>query len=264
MKTIIKYTLLICVIITCCFTAFAQTEAQRFKDSISNNKYLTTTELLPKLEKYDYAGLFTHTDNSEVFGFIGKNYQRLRIKFISVKKASPGTYIVKGKSMVKGNVCDFNGTLTISSIRKYKSISYGADSTYADSGIKGEYVLLGSYNLAENHLQRYSGKFTGVFETDFYLDNKNIVHYDDINMDADGYSNNLFVGRWAAYGGNFVERCNWGDYRIPNDGDLDTGAGDFSPADRYLKFGWQTVRDAGFPGPKSKKTPAAENIKWWE
>ena len=46
----------------------------------------------------------------------------------------------------------------------------------------------------------------------------------------------------------FVESARWarrkqnhargGHYRIPNSGDLDVGAGDFSPNTKYLNNGW--------------------------
>ena len=64
-----------------------------------------------------------------------------------------------------------------------------------------------------------------------------------------------------------MKRCNWGDYRIPNCGDLDIGAGGFSPADKYLTNGWQNYRDANFGGPetpKSKKAATLEYVRWWK
>jgi hypothetical protein len=173
---------------------------------------------------------------------------------VTKDSSSPGTYHAYGKSMVKNNIDEFNGTIIISNIRQLQNADYGVDDEYKNNGIKGRYIILADYKFSENKEQVHSGIFTGVCQTDFYLDKNIKVRYDDIDMEADGYTNNQFVGQWASYDGKLVQRCNWGDFRIPNSGDLDIGAGDFSPNDKYLKYGWQSLRDKS----------AAENAKWWK
>ncbi len=79
-------------------------------------------------------------------------------------------------------------------------------------------------------------------------------------IDADGYSNNLFTGTWSSYGGSMTKPCNWGDYRIPNCGDLDSGDGEFVPNEKYRSKGWQSYVDA-MNAPldtRVKQTP------WWK
>ncbi|MBD1386368.1 hypothetical protein IDJ75_13875 [Mucilaginibacter rigui] len=247
-------------------TAFAQSEAEKFRDKSLDNKYLSPVELKSKLTRYDYSKLFTVTNNAMVYGFIGDNFQRIRIKIISITKnpALPGTYNVYGKSMVKNNIDEFRGTFKITNIRKYKQTSYGVDDELKGKGIKGQYLLIGMYNLAEAETQEHAGVFKGTFSTGFYLDKSNIVHYDDIDKNADGYSNNQFVGQWASYNNKLVKRCNWGDYRIPNSQGFDIGAGEFSPNDKYLSAGWQTLRDAYRTSAVSAKAKQIENAKWWE
>jgi hypothetical protein len=39
-----------------------------------------------------------------------------------------------------------------------------------------------------------------------------------------------------------IKRCNWGDFRIPNSGDLDGGAAGFSPW-KHKENGWQDFGD---------------------
>jgi hypothetical protein len=261
-----KLTLVTCLIFSCYCSLFGQTEAQKFKSKQLHDVYADKTELKDQLIKHNFSSLFTHADNSEVFGFIGDNYQRIRIKFISVTKdtASADTYVVFGKSMVKNNICDFRGTIKILNIRKYKSISYGVDDAYKNKGIKGEYFILGDFMLFENQKQNSSGIFKGVFQTDFFLDKNNRVQYDDIDLSADGYTNNQFVGQWINYKTNQIKRCNWGDFRIPNSGSFDIGAGDFSPDDKYLKYGWQSVRDPIVSNPNNKKAKQIEEVRWWK
>jgi hypothetical protein len=252
-------------LITYYFLAFGQTEAQKFKDRQLNDNSVYEIDLKDKLAKYDFSPLFTQTENSVVYGFIGDNYQRIRIKFISVKKdsLSPDTYSIYGKSMVKSNICEFHGTFTISNIRRYKKTSYGVDDEYKNKGIKGQFVILGNYSLSENKDQNYPGVFKGAFKTAFYLDKNDKVCYDDIDIASDGYTNNQFVGQWAAYNGKLIKNCNWGDYRVPGSPGLDIGAGEFSPADIYLKYGWQSRRDL-MESPNDKSAKQKENAKWWE
>ena len=116
-----KRTIITLVLITSYIFGFAQTEAQKFKHDQLANKNLSAIELKSQLTKLDFSSLFTHADNAEVFGFIGDNYQRIRIKFISAFKvaSSTDTYLVFGKSMVKNTICTFRGTLKISNIRKF-------------------------------------------------------------------------------------------------------------------------------------------------
>jgi len=231
-------------------SVYAQTESENFKKEFLSNKYFSNAELKPDLVKHDFSKLLLHTDNSVVYGFIGDNYQRIRVKIISVTKDTllPDTYHVFGKTMVKTNIDNFNGVIKITNIRKLKGISYGLDDEYKGKGIKGEYVIIADYSFLENKDQPHSGTFKGVLKSAFYLDKNSKIHYDDIDMNSDSYTNNEFVGQWISYKGSIIKRCNWGDFRIPNSGDLDIGAGEFSPNGKYLKFGWQSV----------------PNVKWWK
>jgi hypothetical protein len=262
-----KYTLFTCLILLLQLSfAFAQTEAEKFKDKELNNKELSQKELKVQLIKHDFSCLFTHTDNSDVYGFIGDNYQRIRIKFVKVTKdtLSLDSYHIYGKSMVKNNIDEFTGIIKISNIRKLKSNSYGVDDEYKNKGIKGEFIIIGEYSFEEREKQNHSGAFIGVFKSDFYLNKNDKVYYDDIELNADGYINNQFVGQWIGYKNNLIKRCNWGDFRVPNSGDLDIGAGEFSPNAKYLKYGWQNLRDLFAPNPKNENPKRKEKVKWWK
>ncbi len=54
----------------------------------------------------------------------------------------------------------------------------------------------------------------------------------------DSFSNNGFIGTWTSYKTNTSKKCNWGDYRIPDCGDLDSGTGEFMVSSKYIKNGW--------------------------
>ncbi|GAB3907495.1 hypothetical protein [Mucilaginibacter boryungensis] len=254
---------LLCCIL-CSQTVFSQTNAKVFKATELKNPQLTTVEAKKNFTRYDFSPLWIKTENKFVYGFIGDNYQRIRIKFLKVTKDSAGNYRVYGKSMVKNKLFDFKGTLKITHIRKYKHISEGLDKEYKRKGITGEYTMLGDYTFVEQLTQLPIGTFRGTFKTDFYLTRDNKIHYDDIEQVSDSYTNNNFVGTWTSYDGKITKTCNWGDYRAPNSGDLDTGAGEFSPADKYLPMGWQTVHDAYQNGRNSARAQKEENKEWWE
>jgi hypothetical protein len=249
----------------------AQLIPERFEAYPVVNK-LSAENLNKQLNKYDFSDLLNSKDNSIVYGFIGANYQRLRIKFISITKdsVSSNIYHVYGKSMMKKNIDEFKGTLIISAIFKLKSISMGIDSEYKNKGLKGEYIILGHYQLFENKEQEHSGTFEGKFQSDYYLDRNGKVCYDDINL-GDSYTNNQFVGKWTDYKTQISKTCNWGDYRMPYSGNFDGGAGDFSPWTTDARLGWETVNESWLVGSKDKKLMAKgrlaqkiENAKWWE
>jgi len=261
-----KPSLLLFIFIFCSFWAFSQSGYIQSRREELNNEHLSKEELSRKFLKYDFSGLFTQTDNSSVYGFIGNNYKRIRIKLISVTKDSllSDNYNVYGKSMVGNNICEFRGTIKIANVKTYKSISMGVDSEYKNKRIKGEFAMFGNYSFLEKVNQKNAGAFKGVFQTDFYLDRYSKIHYDDLDNVSDGFTNNRFTGRWTSYSTKISKNCNWGDFRIPDSGDFDIGAGDFSPT-KNLESGWQTIVDLHNPNPKKKiAARKIEEAKWWK
>jgi hypothetical protein len=240
--------------------AFGQTESEVFKKEQLEKKNVIPDEVKQKFATADFSKIWTHTENKFVYGFIGDDYQRIRIKFITVTKTSPDTYTVYGKSMVKGNIDDFHGTIKIADIRKLKVASPGLENLYKIEGIKGQYIIVGDYSFAENKNQNHSGSFKGTFRSDFFVDKDNKINYDDLESMIEGYNNNQFAGSWIAYKGNLTQKCNWGDYRIPYSEDLDSGTSDFTPTDDFKKNGWETVHDSG---DTEKKSKLIEDAKWW-
>ena len=244
-----------------------QINAKQFKVKQLQNIYFSDFNFKDQIVRYNFSRLFTQTDNSMIYGFIGNHYQRIRIKFLSVTKDSSlaNTYKVHGKSMVKNNINDFYGNIIITNIRKQKQMSFGVDGKYKNKGIKGQYVIIGDYIFSENRNQKYSGIFKGSFDSSFYIDKNDKIVYDNIDLDSDGYTNNEFVGEWRDSTTNITKVCNWGDYRIPESGDLDIGAGEFSPNDKYLQFGWQSLRDkSSQTSPNLKKGNQIKEVEWWQ
>ncbi|MFD2940399.1 hypothetical protein [Flavobacterium notoginsengisoli] len=191
--------------------------------------------------KYDFSNVWNKTDNNLVYGIIGDNYERILIKFTSIKKSKEKTneYFVSGKSKVKSNICHFKGKITIVGINEFKQLSFGVDDEYKDAGIKKQGLLTAVYEFVEDEKQKGSGKFSGKLESIWYLDKNNLIQYNDIEINSDKYFNNAFIGVWKSNNSGKQKVCNWGDYRVPNvNCDFDIGSGELSVSQKYQKNGW--------------------------
>ncbi|RYD88583.1 MAG: hypothetical protein EOP54_27020 [Sphingobacteriales bacterium] len=228
-----------------------------------------TTTIYEESLKFNLSSVWLTTPNKFVYGFIGAKYQRIKVKFISIKKdtTDPSVYYISGKSVVKNNIADFTGSIKIKKILKRNHPSPDQDVVYYEytkRGVKTFYEISGAYTFSENRALKHSGIFNGTFKTSFFIDTKGRVKYDDLELNADSYSNNEFIGTWVHYNGKLVQQCNWGDYRIPASGDLDIGAGEFSPNDKYLPMGWQSVRDMHRNDETGRLAKKQEEKEWWK
>lgn len=242
----------------------SKNQAQEFEKETLNNEMYSNAEYKNEIIKYDLSHFWQSGEYTNILGFIGENYQRLRIRIISVTrdKSKPDTYHVTGKSMVKNNVNRFSGTITVAKVRTLKEGSWGVDDDYTGQNIKNLGLVIARYNFAEDKTQPGSGVFEGVLVTDWLIDKDSKIQLDEVTAGADGYRNNQYVGTWKSYQTGAVKTANWGDDRIPMSGDLDLGAGEFYPDKKYWKFGWQSYIDAYTNS--NKKALREEERKWWQ
>ncbi len=208
----------------------------------------------------------------EPYGFIGLDYQRFYIHYLTIKKDTGNAYryVVTGKTKVKDSVRKFYGTITVVKARVSKEVTVmivpRPDKKNSEVLFK-QGVAYCDIKFTEDTTRPTSGTITGRLTTRFYLDSSQHMFYDNLNNISDSYCNNQFIGLWKKNKTDSIKRCSWGDYRIPACGDLDEGAGGFSPADKYLMNGWQNYRDANFGGPETpatKRAAALENFRWWK
>ena len=233
-----------------------QTNSQ-VNDTIDYTKEIISHDIsnLLTLTEFNYSISNELVKRTEPLGYIGENYQRFYIHFISViKNINTSTkYYVYGKSKVKNNTCEFQGVLTVDNAILFPDFEFPT----IEQG-----VVNGKYKFYENSNQNGSGIFEGMFQTDFYIDKQGEIKYDALMFSADIFYNNMFKGTWTSYKTGKSKKCNWGDYRIPESGDLDIGAGEFGPNSEYSKFGWENYINAYYYGsnkPKAKK--AIEKLK---
>lgn len=89
---------------------FAQPNDEFLTEFLFGNELKLQNEL-GKYNQFDFSGLWTKTENYLIFGVIGQDHQRIRMKLISVEKSpiNENVYFVYGKSKVKEIICDFKG-----------------------------------------------------------------------------------------------------------------------------------------------------------
>lgn len=196
----------------------------------------------------------------EQLGFIGEDYQRFFIHFISAIKVEgkPYEYMVYGKTRVKNNICTFQGNITVQSAEVYK-----------DDITQGYYAGIVTCNvtLYEDNKQDHSGTIKGSLKTWFMLNDKDYFGYSGLGGISDGFCNNQFTGTWTSYKNGTTKKCHWGEYRIPDCGDLDNGAAEFGLNEKYEKNGWENYENAWFGDPDNPETLKArkeETRQWWK
>lgn len=172
----------------------------------------------------------------EPLGYIGDNYQRFFIHYTSVTKSkeNPYQYIVTGKTKVKDNICSFTGTITvkkatIETFREYPGYKEG--------------LVVCDVLFYEDSTHAGSGVIAGQLHSGFSINKKGKFQYDALLFMTDGFDNNSCKATWTSYKTGKRKKCNWGDYRIPDCGDLDTGAGEIYINSKYKQNGWEAFRD---------------------
>lgn len=196
---------------------------------------------------------------SEPIGFIGENYQRFYIHFISIiqNQKNPYEYFVYGKTKVKETIRPFQGTILVKKASIKKSNEFP---NYKQGFAKCE------VNLFEDKKFSSTGFINGVITIGYVIDSKNDFRYNALQFHSDNFSNNTFIGTWTSYKTNISKKCNFGDYRILESGDLDIGAGEFSPNPKYFDNGWKYYILSLF-GETEIDTEIGKNEdkkKWWK
>jgi hypothetical protein len=250
-----------CILSILCIslTSFAQ-GLQNYRDIIDlDDEFEIQKSNIDELKLMDLSGFWNNETTDKRFGFIGSNYRRLRIKFISITKANdnPSRYKVYGKSKVSDNICSFHGTIDIKESYYIKTLEYPDGNTG---------ILAGEYTFNEDPKANHSGIFKGRFVTYWYKDKNGNIKYNDLWSISAMYNNNQFVGVWVGYGKRGTMTANWGDGRIPQSGDLDVGTSEFGVDSKYRANGWDSFLKAysgGYSKEETEKALKTEHEIWW-
>jgi hypothetical protein len=252
-----KQILIFLGILTSIFTFGQEMKTSDFKSGIQKFD-ISDLWTLNKFQD-EYQGKISFIERQEPLGFIGENYQRFFIHFISViqNPTNKVEYLVYGKTRVKNNICSFQGHVIIKVAK-----------TYIDSDLQPlkQGFIKGEYEFFEDSDEKGTGFLKGNFTTDFYIDKDGQIKYEATMFGADEFRNNQFEGTWTSYKSKESKKCNWGDYRIPDSRNLDCGACEFGVSEKYVKNGWESYMTAN--GVKSgnltqEEAIKIENEKWW-
>jgi hypothetical protein len=250
------------IILTFTILLFVKANAQKnennFYIEIKNydlSKIITTDTIIAEDREKNKEKIL----KAEPIGFIGDDFQRFYIHVISViqNPKNQYEYFVYGKTKVKETIRPFQGTLTI----KKADIEKNTQLTNYQQG-----TATCEVNFYEDKKLTSTGFINGVLTIDYLIDPKKNFRYDALNFYSDRFSNNTFTGTWTSYKTNVSKKCNWGDYRIPNSGDLDIGAGEFSPNPKYFDKGWKyyILTQSGETEVDVEMGKNKEKIKWWK
>jgi hypothetical protein len=240
-------------------------ESTAFRTAQLGRSDLRPAERLPEYLTRDFGPLWTQPDAKAVVGFSGPHYQRLEVKVLTAKRSAsdPARYLLTGKTRAAGVVHSFSGTVRLEHLRlAIPRPRLGGGDDHLPAGAR-EGMVVGQYTFTESRGQTKAGVFRGVVATRWYVDTRNRLRYNDADLtSSDGFCNNQFVGTWTSYATSQVLRCNWGDYRAPNAGPLDIGAGEFSPNPKSLPYGWYAYAPATTT--ESKSAQPAQATAWWK
>lgn len=199
--------------------------------------------------------------DAPVNGVLGNNFKRIEVYFYpDAIKIDSVTYSVRGLTKVKKNVCDFIGEIRVKKIYHV----FECDTVSPDY-----YVIIADYTLREDATQKCSGEFRGIlgaygYVTDDALGN---IKVDNIAQDGDGYMNRSYVGIWQSYKDPaLVERCMWGDGRLPFRFDFDIGDGEMRVNPKYASSEWDRFlrwKDLDIIEPESGDSRATYKNPWW-
>jgi len=199
---------------------------------------------------HDLSNLWLNIDN-QTLGFFGKNKQHMLIIFDQVKKKNKRTYSVSASRSIDSNDCQFKGEINVKaihfiddSIRK-RGLKIAKENSDIELINRMKYprgIILSTYDL-RYHSNSSCGYMNGIIRTNIYFKN-NQIYYDDLDKAiSDSFSNNSSISKCYLKTKEKSVDCHWGQWRIPMSGDLDIGAGEFIPNNRYYKYGWKVYRN---------------------
>lgn len=266
----------------CRFTKTASA-VQDGKDVPDALAFVAAQDIAAVLRDHDSYGSYLNGEAGGALGVIGTDGKRFQIRFTSVQRSAdnPLLYNVKGKTRAGGtggNVCDFTGTVEVQRASLLPRTAANAEhyGDYEAGTMRGN--IEARMELEENREQSGSGAIQGTLRVDVLHGEGGSITADHTMLGADGYANSQFTGSWTGYKTGARKPLNFGALRIPHDGlpdalEIDTGVGEFVPADKLAKnsaLGWTDYRTCMFgmrfpqDYPDAKGACERERRQWWQ
>lgn len=236
-----KNNILFIMVFFLCHFALAQ-KCDVFSEMKKMNVHYPKIEKSPnfELEKYDFSKLLLD-NRTHYLGFIGKDKNRLIIDFQSITKSkgNPKIYDVEGTTRVGKNTRKFRGKIEFSQTYLADLFSIKRLDEEPVQNVKKEGIAIADFHFDEYENIPKNGFLEGKLLIWWYISDDNQLRYNDFYNFSDNYFNNAFLGVWKDKYKSITLPFGLGHYRIPCSGNLDIGAGEFSPAKKYLKKGWK-------------------------
>lgn len=192
-----------------------------------------------------------------VLGYVGNDYQRFYFLIDSIKVNAVDTtiYDVWGKYRIKEQINIYEGQIRVVEYTKLPPKHRVREShPLSNSQL---YCLISEWDLKTKGNEE---KIKGKMQSSFIIINGKAV-FDEMNLEySDSYCNNQFVGILSSKTSG-EQKCRWGTFRIPDSDELDIGAAEFSPNEKYLPYGWQSYHDAFIEG--TEKGWQKEDQDYW-
>lgn len=233
-----KLILLFLLVPTLIFSQQCEEWIKRFDNPINSIDILKPENKISEYLHFDFSELLI--PKTDFLGYIGKDYQRIYLEILSIKKNEIYTkkYAISGFSIVHNNKCDFTGYIVFTQFLEFEQMHFGVDDEYKNTGIQSQGIAFGRYSFKENPDQNHVGLFEGNMALWWYVDKNGKIHIDEFRKDLISYRNNQYCGIWTEYGKLKSKPCNWGEHRIPISRDLDIGIDEFLANPKYKKQGW--------------------------
>jgi hypothetical protein len=193
------------------------------------------------LDTLDLSDLIASHDWAEL-GFYGEDRYKIEFYFSEVKQdeKDPFLYHITGKNRHKKVVSAFTGTLSIDSLAQIKDPNLDTEEV-GEMGVQRIYSTNGKFTLAEDSLQKYSGRFDKApSEIWFFSQTPNQgsgIRYD---------------GNWTSYKTGKSKPVIWAKdlFRFANDilKEFSLGERDVEINEKYRHLGWDNFW---------------ENEEWW-
>ncbi|MBX3044979.1 MAG: hypothetical protein KIT33_09485 [Candidatus Kapabacteria bacterium] len=207
---------------------------------------------------YELTEYFLNSDPVKIYGFIGNELERIRVKINDVKleSKSAGRYIIKGKTKVKNNISEFAGHLQLKSVYEFKE------------PVTSHWLVMCRFSAVFKEIG--SGSHKGEFTGDYYIILSKIV--DELRFAKaipQFAKNHTFVGNWKSSDNKLHYPVLWGeDIMIEELEDVYYGI-TINPSvdDSKLEKSWKSFFDAfNYDNDEKLKENAMkiETEKWWE
>lgn len=241
----------------------AQSLADNLREEVLTGVHVQSKNELASFCSYNFATIWKFGITHEYNGFASDSMTRVRLKFCSLRRKSSTLYAVKGFFLYKDQMSSFHGDLKLTDVALINPYDEGCEDPYPIDRIRAEGIVLANFRFALSD----SGYLTGTCSAGWWIDSTNHIHVNYRGDCADGFVNNQFAGTYYSSSMRQSVEIAWGDFRIPFSGDLDLGAGEFSPNPKYADQGWQSYLDA-YEAPQSPSShvyqiyPEKDSVYW--